>query len=312
MIQKSFETSLAKMMKMTSSQLSAMKTRDKLQVQPRLLASVRRSYLLVLLRRSCTAPPAHRIGLFIQLMYPGVSESLRRCIDMVLLAADSTNSTVDVILTTTKPHISFTKFLATVRKSAPASLRFDVLSKADHRGSDNGVFLQQLLLTRELELEHDLILKLRTKNDSGWSEMVARDLCGSVETVSGIIDQFIGDQTLGMIGPTNLTFTKDGLLNNHTVGQQKIDFDVTSWKPMKGVWSMLSRERPRLPPWAWTLVSGSCYWVRANQSLWEEYLIPFAPKILEGCKPRQECSAVVGLEQLLPTLVTMRQRIAVP
>ena len=47
-----------------------------------------------------------------------------------------------------------------------------------------GIFLQQLLLARELSLESDVIFKLHTKKRKAWRDLMIEPLCGSVQAAA--------------------------------------------------------------------------------------------------------------------------------
>lgn len=255
-----------------------------------------------------------RIGIFIQMSNMGVWRELKQCVQTVLHA--TSNNTVDVILTATRDHQHIQLALPVLRQSAPGSLRYDMLTFAREVGADQGVFLQQLLFAREMGLQHEILLKLHTKEEPRWRQTMQDDLCGSVEMVRGIIAQFETDPWLGMIGPTNLTFSKDGPVSQVAFGQGNA-FNGASVKQMKRVWSLMKGElkgSEKLPPEAWwTIVAGSFYWVRANLPMWESTLFPNIAGILEACQPSNNCFASVGLERLLPTMVAATHKVlAVP
>ncbi|CAK9086846.1 unnamed protein product [Durusdinium trenchii] len=314
---KPLQRSLAKILSLSNRERSAMGAKGRLAMQAFLAETrpARMSGLLARLRRpkAASASPGPKIGIFIQLFDMHPWKEVKKCVQTVLEAA--VPGTVDLIVTATMRHQYIHLILPVIRQSAPASLQFDILSYAEDRGADNGVFLQQLLLAKDLLTDNDIILKLHCSG-GGHQDQVRNlsisDLCGSIDSVRAIIDQF-KDPVLGMVGPTNLTWSNNELTSHVAFNLTQGAFDSKSVQRMKEVWSLMSEQR--FPPrTVWNIVFGSFYWVRANLPVWEEDLVPWAPVILDACKSRKKCLAIArGLERLLPTLVaTTHKVVAVP
>ncbi|CAK9041769.1 Putative serine/threonine-protein kinase nek3 [Durusdinium trenchii] len=263
-----------------------------------------------------------RVGVLAQLHDPSRWDQLWPCIRAVLEAAGK--KTVNVLLTTTQPLEALKEPLAQVRANtsgaaAFASLRWSVLSRAENRGADIGIFLQQLLLARELSLESDVIFKLHTKKRKAWRDLMIEPLCGSVQVVQSILQQFESDRMLGMMGPTNLTWRKEGPTEHVAFDLAKFGFDPDALREMNFVWSLLKppgQAGNELPPAAaWTIIAGSFYWIRAGLT-WEEQILPMIPRLLDTMGPYHTgchasgCSAALGLERLIPTLVALERRVA--
>eukprot|EP00913_Durusdinium_trenchii_P034672 g32435.t1 len=156
------------------------------------------------------------------------------------------------------------------RRSSPSTMR--------------GIFLQQLLLARELSLESDVIFKLHTKKRKAWRDLMIEPLFGSVQVVQSILQQFESDRMLGMMGPTNLTWRKEGPTEHVAFDLAKFGFDPDALREMNFVWSLLKppgQAGNELPPAAaWTIIAGSFYWIRAGLT-WEEQILPMIPRLLD-------------------------------
>ncbi|CAK9088610.1 Rhamnan synthesis F [Durusdinium trenchii] len=310
--QETLEKSLAEILNLTDRELNSVRTQDRLAVQTRSgeTAAVRVALMSrMLLESREPVERGLRIGIYIQLSNLGLWKRLKACVLTILEATMDENapnstrkSTVDVILTVTEEHKFLRFFLPALRQAAPpsSSLRLTALSFAEARSADNGLFLQQLLLARDLQVDHDLILKLHSKEEPRLREMILGDLCGSVEGVRAALEQFQKDQRLGMIGPTSLTWTKEGSTKHVAFNLATSGFGKTVVKRFQNAWSLLS---PRKLPHSkkWTIVAGSMYWVRAGLLLWNNNLPSSRiPKFLDAC-PEPACSA--GLERLFPTFI---------
>lgn len=317
----SWPDELGRVMSLNISELFLVAKRGRLAVQSAFsgeAVTARVSHLLNFLKSPAdflSVAAAPRIGIFVQLHYLELWQHLKPCIETVLKAAK--NHTVDVILTTTHPLEDLADFLPALHASAPSALRFSVLSRAENRGADIGVFLQQLLLARELSLGTDLILKLHSKGHGPWRKLMVSDLCGSVQIVQSIVDQFVGDPTLGMVGPLNFTWTKQGPTGHVAFGRAPFGFEPNAVRNMRIAWSfMSSRDLP--PKSAWTIVAGSFYWVRAGLMEWEEEVLPRISALLgimgayktNCCRTDVGCCVAYGLERIMPTLVATRGRVA--
>ncbi|CAK9047529.1 Putative serine/threonine-protein kinase nek3 [Durusdinium trenchii] len=283
------------------------------------VVTVRVTHLINILQllphKSGRAEP--RVGVFVQLHDPSRWHQLWPCVRSVLQAAG--NNSVDVLLTTTQPIQTLRRAMAELLALNSGALRFTLLSRAENRGADIGVFLQQLLLARELSLDADLILKVHTKKRKAWRDLMIQPLCGSVEAVRGIIDQFMGDDTVGMIGPTNLTWKRVGPFNHVALNLSLPGFDKHAIKQMEFAWSLMHGPGVDLPPQrTWLIVAGSFYWMRVGLQVWEEQILPLVPRLLcsmgvygHGCRTIR-CQAALGLERIIPTLVGRTHKVATP
>ena len=231
---------------LSDEELSSLGRRGRLAAQSRFLGEVvepRISHLTKFLTRNddVFAWRKFRIALFVQLHDPSRWKHLWPCIQTVLLAAKKRKYQVDVMLTTTQPLETLRESLSQVRAVAPGTLRFSILSHAENRGADIGIFLQQLLLAQELWLESDVIFKVHTKKKKAWRNLMIEPLCGSMEAVTSIIDEFQKEPSLGMMGPTNLTWAKEGSTSHVAFNLSKFGFDQDALREMNFVWSLIQR-----------------------------------------------------------------------
>ena len=247
-----------------------------------------------------------RIGIFFYMRNFGLWREYKPCIQTILQAAEG--GTVDLILTVTREHEHLQYYLPKLREAAPASLRFDLISFAQNLGAENGVFLQQLLLTQELAWDHDIIFKVHTKEEPRWRQMMITDLCGSVEGVKEIIRQFVRDHRLGIVGPRNFTWRMEGRTSHVALNQASFGFNLKAQQQMQRLWSLMGRALPTREDW--TSVAGSIYWIRGGGlRTWQEDVLPTAPSILEACDSDLGCGGPQGFDILVPTLVAKTHRV---
>ena len=279
---------------------------DHLAVISRLLSSDRLGRLLWTLRRGRTsaepAPPlkAMRIGIFVQLTNLAIwSRSLKPCIERVFEAAKkSPRTSIDVILSATEHHDHLDMFLEKLRTSehAPGVLRYDFNVHGESRAGDNGLFLQQLLYADEHALDHDVILKLHSKLEFQSREAMLNDLCGDVSWIQSVIAEFVKDDGLGMVGPSNWTWSREAWPTK---------FNAKAVRKMDSLWSYVTHNAPP-PEGIWRLVIGSFYWVRRQLPMWQESLLPNIPILLKSC----DASYTRGFEMLMPTLVAATHKVS--
>ena len=317
----SFQHALMSIIDLSKEELSSVGRRGRLAAQSRFLGEVvepRISHLMKFLTNDDVFGRKFRIALFVQLHDPSRWKHLWPCIQTVLLAAKKRKYQVDVMLTTTQPLETLRESLSQVRAVAPGTLRFSILSHAENRGADIGIFLQQFLLAQELWLESDVIFKVHTKKRKAWRNLMIEPLCGSIEAVTSIIDEIQKEHSLGMVGPTNLTWTKEGPTSRVAFNLSKFGFDQDALREMNFVWSLIQRNsKAELLESAWTIVAGSFYWIRDGLP-WEEEVLPMVPKLLDtmgvydtGCH-ESRCFAALGLGRIVPTLIATNGIVATP
>ena len=307
--QKSFEQKFADMLDLNASALSVVMRERKWSLQSR-FSHPQLSYNIRHMIRDggSGVESSPRIGIFIQVFNYGLWPEMRRCVETVLEAAG--NGVVDVILTATHSYETIYYFLPTLRyvSNFSSALRYDILSFVKRKGADNGVFLQQLLLAKELSLDHEIILKIHTKEELKWRHLMLEEICGSVERVRGIIRKFQRDRSVGLVGPTSFTWSQKSPSDHIALGQEKFAFNQKAIQQMELLSSLMKWNT--LPPKSlWTVVAGSCYFVRANLAAWNK-LLRNTPLILDSCDTERGCGDTRGFEILLPTLIATRHKIA--
>ena len=271
------------------------------------------SHLLSILKFPRKKKAGPKIGLFIQMHDPNRFHQLRQCIYNTLEAAGT--GRVDIFITTTKPLEELRYAEERIMAQKMPALGFIVASQTVNRGADIGMFLHQLLLAQELSFNHDVILKLHSKGLKHWRELLVGQLCGSVEVVTNVLSKFRKDQKLGLIGPSNLTWTKKGSLDHVAFNLAPCGFNDLAVEQFRTAWSMLGHTE--LPPEEhWTIVAGSFYWTRANLTSWNLNVLPQIPRLLDvmgtyttGCND-VGCQAALGLERVMPTLVSMSGKVS--
>ena len=300
---KSLKQKFAEILKLNREEISAKTREGEYILKSRAAGAERLNYLVQVLRGLAREPTGPKIAIFVYLGKFGRWRALRTCVETVLQAASA--KSVDVMLTVSQHHKTLKHYLPNLRSMALDGFRLDMMSYATNTGAES-VFLQQLLLARELSLEPDIIFKLHAKEEERWRSMMIENLCGSLETVRAIISQFQSDPELGMIGPANFTWTKDGPSNHVALGQEAVGFKKGSVQHMKRIWTLMRWKR-MLPEQMWTVVAGSLYWVRAGLGPWQDFLLPKGPEILQNCAER-DCTG--ALQILLPTLVASAYKVA--
>ena len=310
---------LQMILKLNSTELSTIGRRGRVAVQLRFsgdAVATRVSHFLTILEQPNTKPAGPRIGIYIQIHDPSRFHQLRQCILNSLQAAG--NGTVDVFFTTTQAIDELRYARSRIEASKFPSLRFVVVSHTENRGADIGMFFHQLLLAKELSLEHDLILKLHSKGMKAWRELMIEQLCGSVDLASRIIDRFLKDKegNIGLIGPSSLTWTRAGPIDHVPFGIGGFGFNELAIFQLQTAWNLLGKAA--LPPeQSQTIVAGSFYWVRGNIQIWDQVVLRRVPLLLEllgpyksGCTYDLGCATALGLERAMPTLVAMRSSVA--
>ena len=290
MTQKYLEKKLATILRYKDDELVRWGEAGKTAVLPRQSMTTRVSHLVELLQHSTPMPSATpKIGVFLQLYGRENFPALETCVQTVLTAAG--NGVVDVIVAANQQH---PEMIVALTSSPFATRRFSVAWNPEFKGADAGVFLQQLLLARELSLDHDIILKLHNK---GKVVKQITDVCRGVESVQSIIRTFMRDRALGMLLPRQ----KQSDISY-------ISLNESSVKEMTRIWELMSQEP--LPSKVWRS-AGSIFWVRAGLQAWQEYLLPSVPLILKTCSKGKTCSVDKGLESMMPTLVATTNKVLV-
>lgn len=149
-----------------------------------------------------------RIALFLQMHNASLWSSLYECMENVFLAAEKHRSVDLFIITTSEESAATLTSLAKTFKSF-SSLRYLVVAVGKNKGADIGLFLQQLVMNVELQLDVDIILKLHSKRKPLWRSLLVDSLCGSVEVVRRHLDALEADPMMAMIGPSKLTWGPD-------------------------------------------------------------------------------------------------------
>ena len=149
-----------------------------------------------------------RIALFLQMHNASLWSSLYECMENVFLAADKHRSVDLFIITTSEESAATLKSLAKTFNSF-STLRYLVVAVGKNKGADIGLFLQQLVMNVELQLDVDIILKLHSKRKPLWRSLLVDSLCGSVDVVRRHLDALESDPMMAMIGPSKLTWGPD-------------------------------------------------------------------------------------------------------
>ena len=256
-----------------------------------------------LLLSSSTFSKKH-IGIFIQLLNPSTEfQFIWPCIQNIL--DSQSRSSVDVTISTPLPIISsLEEAVAKIRSRREVS--YIIASQAEDRGADVGIFLQQLLLMRELSVSPVIIFKLHWKFEQNWEALNLQPLCGSVSTVRRAIGAFTSDATSGIIGPPKLTWNlKDQEAHevlNHFGGSKHVQHEMMS------SWSLISNSDLPEEKHLW-IVTGGCYWVRMDIDWWEDFIFPVATKLLVSMGPHDAvclsgCQVVPAMQWLIPSIIS--------
>ena len=274
-------------------------------------------HLVELLHSQPTSATKPTIGIFLQLHDTKRWRDLWPCVEAVLNASDFYS--VDVFLSTTHSPQALRPFIDKLQPDLYPALRFRLISQVENRGADIGVFLQQLLLARELFLGSHLILKAHTKKMKKWRDLMMDSLCGSPETVRNIVNKFLEDDDIGIMGPTNLTWRESGPNDHVAMKLQKPAFDKLAVGQMEFAWRVLTNSETPLPPKRnWTIIAGSFFWTRPDLYVWEHEILPFIPRLLatmgvykHGCMT-VNCQVALGLERIIPTMIGGWKRVDTP
>ena len=319
------ERKLAEILNFSATELTRLGRLQKMQKLPRLAGSARVAQLVHKLRGIPSPANLPKIGIFVQMMdfrqWPG----LHRCISNIMHGA-SREGALDLFFTVNFEHFE-PPFLPAIESVAPAELRLMMYSADEVGGhwADNQIFLQQLAVANEMSLEYDFIVKVHTIPKMRWRDEMLKDLCGSMDRVQEIINQFQRDESLGMVGPANFTWSKRGhrgpnisldftLLRNgypgsnisFEVGHAFRGFNKTAVEDMRFLWSLIGQPLPTEK--RWTFVAGSMYWMRGDlvQSQLSRLQIP---KILATCGSQLECQYPSVLDMLIPTFVATTHKV---
>lgn len=255
-------------------------------------------------------PRGTRIALFLQMHNASLWWSLSSCIENVLLAAAPGRSVDLFVITTSQANAATLRSLAEgLRKFA--ALRYVVVALGANKGADIGLFLQQLLLNVDLQLEVDLVFKLHSKRKELWRSLLVDSLCGSVEVVKRNVEAMERSPNIGIIGPSKLTWGPDSQ-SFIELKLKKKGFNEVALRGMNTTWAVLDTGSKFPNRKHWIICAGSFFWLRASFiSSWRS-ILPAIPRLLAlsgnystGCDKANvtSCLLAVGLERVLPTLI---------
>jgi hypothetical protein len=235
-----------------------------------------------------------RTAIFLQLLNPSTDfPFLWPCIQNVLEA--HSGSSVDVIMATPQPVSTLQTAVAQIRSRREAF--YVVASQAEDRGADAGIFIQQLILARELSISPTVIFKAHWKHRDVGS-LAMETMCGSVAAARRIINSLTADAMSGMVGPAKLTWN----LKNQE-GHAALNYFGRSEKirlEMMFSWSVMSPSDFPAEQHLW-IVTGGCYWVRMDIPWWEDFIFPVAARLLVRMGPH-DASCVAAACQIAPAM----------
>ena len=144
-------------------------------------------------------------------------------------------------------------------------------------------------------------------------------LCGSAKTVRNIVNKFLEDDDIGIVGPTNLTWRRDDPDDHVALKLHKPAFDKLAIGQMEFAWRVLTNSETPLPPKRnWTIIAGSFFWTRPDLYVWDHEILPFIPRLLatmgvykHGCNSIN-CQVALGLERIIPTMIGRWKRVDTP
>eukprot|EP00435_Cladocopium_sp_Y103_P048181 s2760_g14.t1 len=235
-----------------------------------------------------------RVAIFVQLLNPTDFPFLWPCIQNVIEA--HSRSSVDVIMTTPQPVSTLQAAVAQIRSRRGAF--YVVASQAEDRGADAGIFIQQLLLARELSISPTIIFKARWNSHRDWGSLTMQTMCGSVSAVRRTIGSLTADAMSGMIGPAKLTWNLKS-----QEGHEALNYFGRSEKIQLGMmssWSLMSTSDFPAEKHLW-IVTGGCYWVRMDIPWWEDFIFPVAARLLVSMGPH-DASCVAAACQIAPAM----------
>eukprot|EP00435_Cladocopium_sp_Y103_P036083 s31_g9.t1 len=244
--------------------------------------------------------PRSRIALFVQMHNANMWPLLYPCIQNVMLAADTSHS-VDVFVITTSED-SAAKLQDLGRNlSAFVALRSFVLAVGANKGADIGLFLQQLLMNLELQLDFDILFKLHSKAKESWRNLLVESLCGNVEVVRRNVEALQDNPNIGLIGPSKLTWGPDSQ-SFIELDLKKYGFTDLAIRGMNTTWSILGTGSTLPAKRHWMICAGSFFWVPASYiSVWQEQVVSAAPRILamsaiytSGCNQNKDITCVLA------------------
>eukprot|EP00435_Cladocopium_sp_Y103_P011731 s1445_g3.t1 len=265
----------------------------------------RLGFLMDSLQRAEKTPRGTRIALFLQMHNASLWWSLSSCIENVLLAAAPSRSVDLFVITTSLASAATLRSLAGGLRKFGA-LRHVVVALGANKGADIGLFLQQLLLNVDLQLEVDLIFKLHSKRKELWRSLLVDSLCGSVEVVRRNVEAMERSPNIGIIGPSKLTWGPDSQ-SFIELKLKKKGFNEVALRGMNTTWAVLDTGSKFPDRKHWIICAGTFFWLRASfLSSWQRMILPAVPRILAlsgnystGCDKANvtTCLLAVGLER---------------
>lgn len=246
--------------------------------------------------KSTSNPSNSLVGIMVQLddseSWVKTQSCLRKTLDLIFQAFGRAN----VYITTSFQWKNHAKATQTLYKHAALQ---HLLVWRSYTRSSEGRFLQQLLLTRQMRLSHDLLFRFSSESldlDSGTTN----SLCGTMGKGQSILQMFRDRSDVGMLG------------RSLPDGKRSASAD----REVKEVWKLLEMTS-KVNSATLSTFDASAYWARGNLSVWSS-LVKFSPRLLAnmgqvnvGCQNKR-CDLDVGLKQVVPTLAAMTTKVISP
>lgn len=246
--------------------------------------------------KSTSNPSNSLVGIMVQLddseSWVKTQSCLRKTLDLIFQASGRAN----VYITTSFQWKNHAKATQTLYKHAALQ---HLLVWRSYTRSSEGRFLQQLLLTRQMRLSHDLLFRFSSESldlDSGTTN----SLCGTMGKGQSILQMFRDRSDVGMLG------------RSLPDGKRSASAD----REVKEVWKLLEMTS-KVNFATLSTFDASAYWARGNLSVWSS-LVKFSPRLLAnmgqvnvGCQNKR-CDLDVGLKQVVPTLAAMTTKVISP
>ena len=264
-------------------------------------------------------PVAIAIGVYIQIGQHKNIDLIMRCITNIARARERSPGDRPRLVVRLGIHVSYVvSFDVREQTKLDQYLRslqgVDTVHSTTHanKGFDVLPFLSQLTRTVTAHPD-DLIFKIHTKSNEQWLQHTIQCMCGSVDHVSSIIEQFVSSPRIGMLAPRGTAFGSRSERNKVAPFLLRLLFNEQElWLAfedrvilgMTDIWRLIFRDGSSISREEVVIVAGTMFWARRSvlqPALLGRALPLLAPNMSTAYRPHGAVEHL--LERLLPTMV---------